>query len=166
VARTYAWIVILGRTGIVNETIIGLGLSETPIRILFTETAVFIGLLQLFLPLMIIALVSAMENLPSDVIPAARVLGASWFQVFTKIILPLTKDGLVIGGTLVFTGSLTAYITPAILGGSKVLMLETLLYQRVNVANDFVSAGIIATILIVMSFGANLLLKRIATARA
>ena len=166
VARTYAWIVILGRTGIVNDAIMGLGLSDTPIRILFTETAVFIGLLQLFLPLMIISLVSAMENLPKDVISAARVLGASWFHVFTKIILPLTKDGLVIGGTLVFTGSLTAYITPAILGGSKVLMLETLLYQRVNVANDFVSAGIIATILMVMSFGANLLLKRIAAARS
>jgi putative spermidine/putrescine transport system permease protein len=114
---------------------------------------------------MIISLVSAMENLPKDVIPAARVLGANWFQVFTKVILPLTKEGLVMGGTLVFTGSLTAYITPAILGGSKVLMLETLLYQRVNVANDFVSAGIIATILIAMSFAANLLLKRIATAR-
>ena len=166
VARTYAWIVILGRTGIVNDAIVGLGLSDTPIRILFTETAVFIGLLQLFLPLMIISLVSSMENLPRDVIAAARVLGASWLQVFTKIILPLTKDGLVMGGTLVFTGSLTAYITPAILGGSKVLMLETLLYQRVNVANDFVSAGIIATILIVMSFGANLLLKRIASARS
>lgn len=166
VARTYAWIVILGRTGLVNDTIVGLGLSDTPIRILFTETAVFIGLLQLFLPLMIISLVSAMENLPKDVIPAARVLGANWLQVFTKVILPLTKEGLVIGGTLVFTGSLTAYITPAILGGSKVLMLETLLYQRVNVANDFVSAGVIATILIVMSFGANILLKRIAAARA
>jgi putative spermidine/putrescine transport system permease protein len=114
---------------------------------------------------MIISLVSAMENLPKDAIPAARVLGANWFQVFTKVILPLTKEGLVMGGTLVFTGSLTAYITPAILGGSKVLMLETLLYQRVNVANDFVSAGIIATILIGMSFSANLLLKRIATAR-
>ncbi|OUS07269.1 spermidine/putrescine ABC transporter permease [Rhodobacterales bacterium 52_120_T64] len=166
VARTYAWIVILGRTGIVNDAILALGLSDTPIRILFTETAVFLGLLQLFLPLMIISLVSALENLPKDVIPAARVLGASWIQVFTKIILPLTKDGLVMGGTLVFTGSLTAYITPAILGGSKVLMLETLLYQRVNVANDFVSAGIIATILITMSFGANLLLKRIAKARS
>lgn len=165
VARTYAWIVILGRTGIVNDAVVGLGLSDTPIRILFTETAVFIGLLQLFLPLMIISLVSAMENLPKDVIPAARVLGANWFQVFTKVILPLTKDGLVMGGTLVFAGCLTAYITPAILGGSKVLMLETLLYQRVNIANDFVSAGIIATILIVMSFSANLLLKRIATAR-
>ena len=165
VARTYAWIVILGRTGIVNDAIVGLGLSDTPIRLLFTETAVFLGLLQLFMPLMIISLISAMENLPNDAVAAARVLGANWLQVFLKVILPLTKEGLVIGGTLVFTGSLTAYITPAILGGAKVLMLETLLYQRVNVANDFVSAGIIATILITMSFGSNLLFKRIATAR-
>ena len=70
-----------------------------------------------------------------------------------------------IGGTLVFTGAVTAYITPAILGGSKVLTLVTLLYQRVTIANDLVSASVIAFILIVMSFGANLLLKRIATAR-
>ena len=165
VARTYAWIVILGRTGIVNGAIQGLGLSDTPLRLLFSETAVFIGLLQLFLPLMILSLISALENMPKDAVPAARVLGANWFQVFWKVILPLTREGLVIGGTLVFTGSLTAYITPAILGGSKVLMLETLLYQRVTVSNDFVSASVIAFILIVMSFGANLLLKRLATAR-
>lgn len=165
VARTYAWIVILGRTGIVNQALQFVGLSDEPIRFLFTETAVFIGLLQLFLPLMILSLISALENMPKDAIPAARVLGANWFQVFFKVILPLTKEGLVIGGTLVFTGSLTAYITPAILGGSKVLMLETLLYQRVTVANDFVAASVIAFILIVMSFAANLLLKRLATAR-
>ncbi|WP_339949103.1 ABC transporter permease [uncultured Albimonas sp.] len=165
VARTYAWLVILGRTGFVNEALVSLGIVDSPLRILFTETAVFIGLLQLFLPLMVIALVSAMENMPRDAIPAARVLGANWVQVFLKVILPLTREGLVIGGTLVFTGSLTAYITPAILGGSKVLMLETLLYQRVTVANDFVSASVIAMILIVMSFSANLLLKRMATAR-
>ena len=166
VARTYAWIVILGRTGIINQALMMVGLSDEPIRILFTETAVFIGLLQLFLPLMIISLVSALENLPRDVVPAARVLGANWLQVFWKVILPLTREGLVVGGTLVFTGSMTAYITPAILGGSKVLMLETLLYQRVTVANDFVSASVIATILIAMSFAANLLLKRLATARS
>jgi putative spermidine/putrescine transport system permease protein len=165
VARTYAWIVILGRTGIVNRALQLIGLSDEPIRFLFTETAVFVGLLQLFLPLMVLSLVSALENMPKDAIPAARVLGANWFQVFWKVILPLTKEGLVIGGTLVFTGSLTAYITPAILGGSKVLMLETLLYQRVTVANDFVSASVIALILIIMSFAANLLLKRLATAR-
>ncbi|MGK9203302.1 ABC transporter permease [Sinorhizobium meliloti] len=166
VARTYAWIVILGRTGIVNQALTSVGLTDEPVRFLFTETAVFVGLLQLFLPLMILALISALENMPKDAIPAARVLGANWFQVFWKVILPLTKEGLVIGGTLVFTGSLTAYITPAILGGSKVLMLETLLYQRVTVANDFVSASVIAFILIVMSFAANLLLKRLATARS
>jgi putative spermidine/putrescine transport system permease protein len=165
VARTYAWIVILGRTGIVNQALQAVGLTDGPVRILFTETAIFIGLLQLFLPLMIISLISALENLPRDVVPAARVLGANWLQVFWKIILPLTREGLVIGGTLVFTGSLTAYITPAILGGSKVLMLETLLYQRVTVASDFVSASVIALILVAMSFSANLLLKRIATAR-
>ncbi|WP_404424801.1 ABC transporter permease [Thalassospira australica] len=165
VARTYAWLVILGRTGFVNKALVAVGLSDEPIRFLFTETAVFIGLLQLFLPLMIISLISALENMPRDAVPAARVLGANWLQVFTKVILPLTKEGLVIGGTLVFTGSMTAYITPAILGGSKVLMLETLLYQRVTVANDFVSASVIALILIVMAFAANLLLKRLATAR-
>ncbi|MBV1867492.1 MAG: ABC transporter permease [Marinosulfonomonas sp.] len=165
VARTYAWLVILGRTGFVNQILVNLGITDTPFRILFSETAVFIGLLQLFMPLMIISLVSAMENMPKDAVPAARILGANWFQVFWRVILALTREGLVIGGTLVFTGSMTAYITPAILGGSKVLMLETLLYQRVTVANDFVSASVIAMILIVMSFSANLLLKRIATAR-
>ncbi|KPF45581.1 ABC transporter permease [Rhizobium sp. G187] len=165
VARTYAWIVILGRTGIINQALMAVGLTDEPIRILFSETAVFIGLLQLFLPLMVISLISALENLPKDVIPAARVLGANWFEVFWKVVLPLTREGLVVGGTLVFTGSMTAYITPAILGGSKVLMLETLLYQQVTVANNFVSASVIAFILIVMSFAANILLKRLATAR-
>lgn len=165
VARTYAWIVILGRTGMVNQVVTGLGLSDEPLRLLFTETAVFIGLVQLFLPLMVLSLVSALENLPADVVPAARVLGANWFAVFFRVILPLTREGLVIGGTLVFTGAVTAYITPAVLGGSKVLMLETLLYQRVSVANDFVSASVIAVILIVMSVAANALLKRAAAAR-
>lgn len=165
VARSYAWLVILGHTGIVIQALMLVGLTDAPIRILFTQTAVFIGLLQLFLPLMILSLMSALENMPGEVIPAARVLGASWPQVFAKVILPLTREGLVIGGTLVFTGSVTAYITPAVLGGSKVLTLVTLLYQRVTIANDMVSASVIALILIAMSFAANLVLKRLATAR-
>ena len=95
-------------------------------------------------------------------VSAARVLGASWPVAFAKVILPLTREGLVIGGTLVFTGSVTAYITPAVLGGSKVLMLETLLYQRVSVANDFVAASVIAVILIAMSVVTHALLRRAA----
>lgn len=161
VARTYAWVVILGKTGIVNQFLVGTGIMDTPARILFTETAIFIGLIQLFFPLMVLPLISSLENLPRDVVPAARMLGANWLTVFWKVILPLTRDGLVMGGTLVFVGSLTAYVTPAILGGSKVLMLETLLYQRVSVANDFAAAGVIAVILIVMSIITNFLLKRL-----
>ncbi len=161
VARTYAWIVILGRTGVVNQFLVGSGLLREAVPILFTETAVFIGLVQLFLPLMVLSLVSALENLPSDVIAAARSLGAGWLTVFFKIVLPLTKEGLVIGGTLVFTGAVTAYITPAVLGGSKVLMLETLLYQRVSVSNDFVAASVIATLLIAMSLVTHMVLKRV-----
>lgn len=165
VARTYAWVVILGKTGIVNQFLTGTGILDTPARILFTETAIFIGLIQLFFPLMVLPLISALENLPRDVVPAARMLGANWVQVFWKVILPLTREGLVVGGTLVFVGSLTAYVTPAILGGSKVLMLETLLFQRVAVANDFAAASVIAVILIVMSIVTNVALKRLASAR-
>jgi putative spermidine/putrescine transport system permease protein len=165
VARTYAWVVVLGRTGIVNQMLVGVGLSDEPIRILFTETAVTIGLLQLFLPLMVLSLLSSLENLPKDVVPAARNLGAGWLDVFVRVILPLTREGLVIGGTLVFTGSVTAYITPAVLGGTRVMMLETLLVQRVNVANDLVTAAVIAVILVVTTLAANQLLKRLATPR-
>src|SRR5580700_2212347 len=125
VARTYAWVIILGRIGLLSSALQFLGLSAEPVRFLFTETAVFLGLLQLLLPLMILPLVSALENLPADVVAAARILGADWHIVFLRVILPLTREGLIVGGTLVFCGAVTAYITPAVLGGNRVLMLET-----------------------------------------
>lgn len=129
-ARTYAWLVILGRAGFLNNALQAVGLTDEPLRILLTETGVFIGLVQLFFPLMGLPLFSSLENLPRDVIQAGRVLGASWLAIVWTVILPLTREGLVIGGTLVFVGSATAYVTPSTLGGSKVLMLETVLYQR------------------------------------
>ena len=166
VARTYAWIVILGRMGIVNRALMWLGLTDQPLRILFSETAIFIGLLQLLLPLMILSLIGALENVPRDAVAAARVLGANRFQVFTRVVLPLTREGFAVGGTLVFAGSITAYITPAVLGGAKVLMLETLLYQRASLANDITSAAVIAAILIAMSLAASLVMRRLAKARS
>ena len=162
VARTYAWVILLGRNGFINSLLVQSGVTSEPLRLLFTEGAVFIGLLQLLLPLMILPLVSALENLPRDVIAAARTLGANDWQIFWKVTLPLTREGLVIGGTLVFTGSLTAYITPAMLGGPTVLMLETLLYQKVNVSPDYVAASVIAVILVVSTLAANELLNRVA----
>lgn len=162
IARTYAWIVLLGRNGGINALLQSLGLVDEPVKLLFTEGAVFVGLLQLMMPLMLLSLVSALENLPADVLSAAATLGANRWQAFTKVVLPLTQEGLIVGGTLVFTGCVTAYITPALLGGPQVLMLETLLYQKVNVMSDTASASVIAVLLLVTTLVVNQLLKRVA----
>jgi putative spermidine/putrescine transport system permease protein len=159
VARTYAWLIILGRFGIVNKTLMGLGLTEEPIRLLFTEGAIIIGLLQLFLPLMVLSLVGALENIPDDVIEAARSLGANGFTAFFRVVVPLSADGLVLGATLVFTGSITAYVTPAILGGSRVLMMSTLLRQEAMVSLDWHGATVVAGIMLATALAVNLLLR-------
>ena len=159
VARTYAWLIILGRSGLINKLLLGLGLAEEPQRLIFTEGAIVVGLAQLFLPLMVLPLVSAMENIPEDVIEAARSLGASKFTTFVRVIAPLSADGLVLGGTLVFTGSITAFVTPAILGGSRVLVLSTLLRQRALTVGDWQGATVIAMIMIVTTLSINLLLR-------
>lgn len=166
IARTYAWIVLMGRNGAINSALQALGLSDAPQRLLFSELAVYVGLLQLLLPLMLMSLVGALENLPRDVTQAAATLGANAWQTFCKVTLPLTQEGLIVGGTLVFTGCVTAYVTPALLGGPKVLMLETLLYQKVSVESDFGSANVIAVILVAMTLMVNAGLKRISSSRS
>ncbi len=159
VARTYAWLIILGRFGIVNKTLMGLGLTEEPIRLLFTEGAIIIGLLQLFLPLMVLSLVGSLENIPDDVIEAARSLGAGGVTTFFRVVVPLSADGLVLGATLVFTGSITAFVTPAILGGSRILLMATLLRQEAMVAIDWQGATVVAGIMLATALGINLLLR-------
>lgn len=161
IARTYAWIVLLGRNGVANTLLVGSGVTDEPTTLLFTEGAVFLGLLQLMMPLMLLSLVSALENLPADVLAAAQTLGANRWQTFTRVVLPLTQEGLIVGGTLVFTGCVTAYITPALLGGPKVLLLETLLYQKVNVAGDLPAASVIALLLLATTLAVNQALKRL-----
>ena len=159
VARTYSWLVILGRFGLINHLVDLLDLSGRPLRLLYTEKAIVLGLLHLFLPLMILSLVSAMENIRPDVEEAAQSLGANRLVVFLRIIVPLSADGLILGGTLVFTGSITAYVTPAILGGTRVRMLATLLYQRAMVLIDWQSATIIAVSMVLTTLLANRALR-------
>lgn len=166
IARTYAWIVLLGRNGLANSWLVSSGVVEEPVTLLFTEGAVFVGLLQLMMPLMLVSLVSALENLGTDVLAAAQTLGANRWQTFWRVTLPLTQEGLIIGGTLVFTGCVTAYITPALLGGPKVLMLETLLYQKVNMGGDLPAASVIAVLLLATTVAVNQLLRRVGRARA
>ena len=159
VARTFAWLVLLGGNGLINVSLISVGIIKEPLRLLYNEWSVFIGLLQLFMPLMLLSLVSAMENLPRDVIPAARSLGAGEGQVFSRVIFPLTREGLVVGGTLVFTGCITAYVTPAILGGPTATVLAVLLYQKASVVVDYIAADVIAVVMLLTTLLVNSILR-------
>ncbi len=148
VARTFAWIVILGRFGLINQSLRGIGLLEEPLRLMYTEGAIIMGLLQLFMPLMVLTLVSALENVPDEVEEAALSLGSSRIGCFFRVLVPLSFDGLIMGITLVFTGCITAYVTPAILGGSRVLTLSTLLRQEALVLMNWEAATVIAVVMI------------------
>ena len=148
VARTYAWIVILGKYGVVNQTLTGIGVLKQPAHLMYTEGAIIVGLLQLFLPIMILTLVSAMENVPGEVEEAALSLGSGKIGSFFRVVIPLSFDGLIMGVTLVFTGCITAYVTPAILGGAKVLTLSTLMRQEALVLMNWEAATVIAVIMI------------------
>lgn len=159
VARTYAWLIILGRNGLINNVIVDLGFVERSQRLLFTEGAIILGLTQLFLPLMVLPLVSAMENIPRHMEEAARSLGANGFTTFMRVVVPLSADGLVLGATLVFTGATTAYVTPAILGGTRMLMMSTLLRQRALQAFDGQGAAVVAVVMIATTLAVNLLVR-------
>jgi len=150
VARTYAWLVIMGRYGLVNRLLASLGLS--PLQILYTEPAIVIGLLQLFLPFSILSIVSALENMPPDVEEAARSLGANGWRAFLHVVFPLTREGMIFGGSIVFTGCITAYVTPAMLGGPRVLTLSTLLYSRVMTLFRWEEGTVIAMVMLVLVF--------------
>jgi putative spermidine/putrescine transport system permease protein len=156
VVRTYSWLVILGRNGLLSKAMVGLGLADEPQQLLFTDFAVIVGLVQLFLPIVILTAYSSLSHVDDRLLEAARGLGASSGRVFRRIVLPLALPGALIGATLAFAGSVTAFTTPLLLGGTGVRTLATLLYTYASVTLDWGAASAIALLmtLIVLVVGA------------
>ncbi|GHH99651.1 spermidine/putrescine ABC transporter permease [Neobacillus kokaensis] len=148
VVRSFAWITILGQSGIINTTLKNIGLISKPLTLLYTEFSITVGSVYLFLPLMVITLVGILENIDSEIMEAAETLGANRFIAFMKVILPLSVPGIIVGSILVFTGSLTAYTTPQLLGGNRNIMLATFLYQNATALGNWKGASVIALIMI------------------
>lgn len=148
VIRSFAWINILGKNGVVNNFLLAIGVIEQPLSLLYTEFAIIIGSVYLFLPTMIMTLVGVMENIEGEMLEAAETLGASPFVAFVKIVLPLSVPGAIVGSILVFTGTLTAYTTPQLLGGNQKMLLATLLYQKASTLGDWNAVAVIAFIMI------------------
>lgn len=151
VVRSFAWITILGKNGIINNFLLNMKWIEQPITLLYTEFAIIIGSVYLFLPTMIMTLVGVMENIDGDLLEAAQTLGAKPSKAFFKVVLPLTLPGVIVGSILVFTGTLTAYTTPQLLGGNKNTVLATLLNQKASTLADWQGAGVIALVMIVIT---------------
>ena len=152
VIRSFAWITILGKNGVINNLLMMFGVITEPMSLLYTDFSIIIGSVYLFLPTMIMTLVGVLENIDDDLLEAAATLGLSPLKGFFKIILPLSLPGMIVGSILVFTGTLTAYTTPQLLGGNKKMMLATLLYQRATTLGDWTSASVIALVMIMITF--------------
>jgi ABC-type spermidine/putrescine transport system, permease component I len=149
VIRAFAWINILGKNGVINTILMNLHIIDEPITMLYTEFSVLIGTIYLFLPLMIITLVGVMENIDNDMMEAAESLGANRLTAFFKVVLPLSLPGIIVGSVLVFTGALSAYTTPSLLGGTKNMVMATLINQKSTVLGDWTGASVIALIMII-----------------
>ena len=151
VIRSFAWINILGSNGIINRILLALSVADKPMKLLYTDFAIIIGSVYLFLPLMIVTVTGVMENIDDDMMEAAQSLGAGRFEAFMKVIFPMSLPGIIVGGILVFTGTLTAYTTPQLLGGNSNMVLATLIYQRAMSVGDWNGASAVALIMIVIT---------------
>jgi spermidine/putrescine transport system permease protein len=160
--RTYAWMFILRSEGLLSTTLSALGLTHEPLTLLFTDTAVLIGLVYGYLPFMVLPLYAALERLDPSLIEAAWDLYARPLQVFTRVVLPLSKPGVIAGCVLVFIPSLGAYVTPDLLGGARSMMIGNLIQHQYLVVRDWpfgsalsfvLMAGVLAAVLYYLRAG-------------
>lgn len=145
--RTYAMIILLKTRGILNNALLWAGIVDQPLNLLYTHTAVFLGLVYSLLPFMILPLFASIEKLDVRMIEAARDLGASRTKTFLKIILPLTMPGIIAGSMLVFLPALGMFYIPDLLGGGKMLLLGNLIKNQFLSARDWPFGSAVSVVL-------------------
>lgn len=146
--RTYAWLVLLQTNGIVNQALMGLGLIEKPVRLLYNEGTVVLAMSHVLLPFMVLPLYSALRGIPDDYARAAQMLGASGLAVFRTITLPLSLPGVASGCLMVFLLALGFFVTPALIGGPQQMMIATLMQQQVTELLNWPFAGALVGVLL------------------
>lgn len=149
VVRSYGWIIILGgQKGLMNQILMGIGLIEKPIKTLYTFTGVIIVLVQIQLPFMIIPLITGMEDMGERLEEASMNLGASKFQTFFHVFVPLSVPGIISGASLVFVMCYTNYVVPALFGGGKVVVMGTFIYDQMTTVLDWNTGAVLSTLLL------------------
>jgi ABC-type spermidine/putrescine transport system permease subunit I len=159
--RTYAWSILLGRNGLVNQALGALGLADAPLPLLYNATGVAVGMVHVLLPYMVFPLLAIMRRIDHQLLDAAEGLGAPRWQVFRRVYLPLTLPGVLAGTTLVFVVSLGFFITPALLGGGRVMLIGTLIEQQIRQFLDWPFAAALSALLLAAAVLVHLLLGRL-----
>jgi putative spermidine/putrescine transport system permease protein len=146
VVRTFSWIVILGRYGVLNQIVTGLGLSEEPLRLLFTEAGVVIVLAQVQMPLMVLPILTVLSRIDPNLLDASTALGAGAWRTLWRVTLPLAMPGILAGTILTYAACVTAFVTQTLIGGARLIYMPLHIYSQAVGANDWPFAAAISVI--------------------
>jgi spermidine/putrescine transport system permease protein len=160
--RTYAINEVLRKEGLMNTVLMGLGITDTPIEVLYTQTAIFIGMTYVYLPLMVLPLFAAIDRFDMKLLEAGYDLYASRMQVLRRVILPIVKPGIIAGSILVFVPSLGAYVTPRVLGGGKQMMIGNFIELQFLQGKNWPLGAALSMVLLVVVMAALLVYVRYA----
>jgi ABC-type spermidine/putrescine transport system permease subunit I len=149
--RTYAWMVLLQRQGVVNRWLIELGLIDEPVRMMYNRIGVLVGMVHVLLPFMVLPTFAVMRGIDRDLIRAAQNLGATPLQAFLRIFLPLSLPGVAAGSLLVFILALGFFITPALMGGRTDIMIAQLMEDQIRTQLNFPFAAALGTVLLAVT---------------
>jgi putative spermidine/putrescine transport system permease protein len=153
VVRSFGWMALLANRGLVNNVLIELGLIAAPLKLMFNLTGLVIGLTHIYLPFMVLMLMAALANVPRDVEEAAATLGAGRTRTFVSVILPLSVPGILAGSILVFVLTISALVTPRLLGGPTYKVMATLIYDEFLQMLDWPSGSALAFVLTLIAIG-------------
>jgi putative spermidine/putrescine transport system permease protein len=152
VVRTYAWLVLLGDTGVVNRWLQGIGLVGGPLPLNGNLFSVVVGLVHIGLPLMVLSLTGVLERIDPALVAAAESLGARRGRILRKVVLPLCMPGVGAGSLLVFSFTISAFVTPALLGGNRVSTISTLIFEKFTFSANWPVGSTLVVVLLVINF--------------
>lgn len=159
--RTYAWIVVLGSAGLVNRSLMGLGLTKAPVQFLYNEFGIIVGMVNVLLPFLVLPLYAAMMRIDPRLSQVAETMGARPLRIFWQVFFPLSVGALITSAILVFILALGFYITPAILGGGKVPLVANMMDLLINRVANWNMAAVVSVVLLAMTLSLYALYQRL-----
>ena len=151
VVTAFGWLTLLSDSGLINSSLMSLGIIDEPIRLMYTRKGVLIALTHAQLPYMVNSIRSILQGIDRFTEESAQTLGANWANTFFRITLPLSLPGIAAGSLLVFVGSISAYVTPMVIGGGRVNTLASIIYRQTKVLVNWPLAGAISVVLMIVA---------------